>query len=112
MASWANELFDAFDAHGCSLRVDSLKTRSLLGEAGFVDIEEEIIKVPVNGWHPDPTQKELGRYLCLGLTRGLYGMSLAPLARMKNLSREQVMEKAERVKVELADRRIHAYCQV
>lgn len=79
MVSWANDLFDAFDAHGCSLRIDSLRTRNLLGEAGFVDFEEEIFKVPVNGWHPDPTQRELGRFLCLGLTRGLYGMSLAPL---------------------------------
>lgn len=112
MLSWASEVFSAMEDHGRSLRVDSQRTMSYLRQAGFVDIKEEVIKVPINGWPINPAERELGRFLCLGLTMGLVAMTLAPLARMRGMSREEVEAKTSRVKEEIANRRIHAYCRV
>jgi hypothetical protein len=83
-----------------------------LREAGFVDIKEEVIRVPVNGWPTDRDEKERGRWLALGLTTGLTALTLAPLARMKDRSRAEVDTLVEKVRMEVANRRIHAYCNV
>lgn len=112
MVSWADEVFAAMEDHGRSLRVDSQRTISHLRDTGFVDIKEEVINVPMNGWPANPVDKDLGRYLCLGLTSGLTAFTLAPLARMRGKSRAEVEAKLERVREEIANRRIHAYCRV
>lgn len=109
---WASELLSAMDDHGRSMRVDSQRTMAQLREAGFVDIKEEVIKVALNGWPTDPDEKERGRWLALGLTTGLAALTLAPLARMRDKSSAEIQNLVERVRLEVADRRIHAFCYV
>lgn len=109
---WANELLGAMDDHGRSMRVDGQRTMAQLREAGFVDIKEEVIKVAINGWPTDADEKERGRWLALGLTTGLAALTLAPLARMRNKSSAEIQNLVERVRLEVADRRIHAFCYV
>lgn len=109
IVKWATEVLSAMDDHGRSMRVDSARTVSRLREAGFVNIEEEVIKIPINGWPTDPEEKRLGRYLALGLTRGMTALTLAPLARMRGTSRAEVDTLVEKVGREVTNRSIHAF---
>ena len=109
---WATELLSAMDIHGRSMRVDSQRTMAQLREAGFVDIKEEVIKVPISGWPSDPIERERGRWLALGLTKSLSALALAPLTRIKGRSKAEIDDLVERVRNEVAMRRIQAHCYV
>ena len=37
-------------------------TRQMLQAAGFIDIQETIVRAPLNGWPSDPHQKSIGRW--------------------------------------------------
>jgi hypothetical protein len=112
MLKWASELLSAMDIHGRSMRVDSQRTMAHLREAGFVDIKEEIIQVPISGWPSDPVERERGRWLALGLTKSLSALSLAPLTRIKSRSKVEIDDLVDRVRTEVAMRRIQAHCYV
>ncbi|KAJ5021105.1 hypothetical protein J3E73DRAFT_435011 [Bipolaris maydis] len=58
------------------------RTRQLLQAAGFIDIQETVIRVPYNTWPNDPHQKDIGRWYNLGLTEGLEALTFAPLTRV------------------------------
>ena len=109
---WATELLSAMDIHGRSMRVDSQRTMAQLREAGFVDIREEVIQVPISGWPSDPVERERGRWLALGLTKSLSALALAPLTRIKGRSKAEIDDLVERVRNEVAMRRIQAHCYV
>jgi hypothetical protein len=98
------------DEHGRSMRVDSRETMSQLASAGFVDISEQVIRVPFNGWPVDEAEREVGQWFNLGFTMGLEALSLAPLARMRNRTKEEIVDLANKVKMEICTRRVHAYC--
>jgi hypothetical protein len=82
----------------------------MLQTAGFIDIREEIIRAPLNGWPSDPHQKQIGRWYSLGLTDGLEALSLAPLTRVYRWNAtEHVRPLIKQVKKEIAQSKIHAY---
>jgi hypothetical protein len=103
-------MLGAMDDHGRSMRVDSQETINQLTNAGFVDIKTEVIRVPFNGWPTDKHERDVGKWFNLGFTNGLMGLTLAPLTRMKDRSRDQVAELVNRVKHEAYSRNVHSYC--
>jgi len=42
-------------------------------DAGFVDVTETRIKVPITGWSDDPRQREIGRFNHAAINEGLEG---------------------------------------
>ena len=82
----------------------------MLQAAGFIDIQETIVRAPLNGWPSDPHQKTIGRWYNLGLTDGLDALSLAPLTRVYNWNAdEHVRPLIKEVKKEIAKSKVHAY---
>jgi hypothetical protein len=85
-------------------------TRQLLEAAGFIDIQETIIRAPFNSWPNDPHQKEIGRWYNLGLTEGLDALSFAPFTRSNQWDlHEHVKPLLASVHREIMNRKIHAY---
>ena len=85
-------------------------TRQMLQAAGFIDIQETIVRAPLNGWPSDPHQKEIGRWYNLGLTDGLDALSLAPFTRVNRWNAdEHVRPLLKEVKKEIAKSKVHAY---
>ncbi|RAR02792.1 s-adenosyl-l-methionine-dependent methyltransferase [Stemphylium lycopersici] len=86
------------------------RTRQLLQAAGFIDIQETVIRVPYNTWPNDPHQKDIGRWYNLGLTEGLEALTFAPLTRVYQWDlNAHVRPIVESVRRELCNRKIHAY---
>lgn len=67
-----------------------LKTAQRLKDAGFVNVEERIVKIPIGSWPKDKKLKTVGLYACASLVDGLEGLSLAPLTRGKFFSKSGV----------------------
>merc|ERR1712000_85455 len=85
-------------------------TRQMLQAAGFIDIQETIVRAPLNGWPSDPHQKSIGRWYNLGLTDGLDALSLAPFTRVNRWNAEEhVRPLLKEVKKEIAKSKVHAY---
>jgi hypothetical protein len=85
-------------------------TRQMLQQQGFIDIQERIIRAPLNGWSSDPHQKQLGRWYNLGLTDGLDALSLGPFTRAYRWDANQhVRPLLKQVKQEISRSKVHAY---
>ncbi|KAI9806533.1 MAG: Secondary metabolism regulator lae1 [Piccolia ochrophora] len=84
-------------------------TRHMLQQAGFVDIQETVIRVPLNAWASDSHSKDVGRWYNLGLIEGLEALSLAPLTRVCRWHLDDVKRIVRDVKKEICNKRIHAY---
>jgi hypothetical protein len=86
------------------------RTRHLLQAAGFIDIQETVIRVPYNSWPNDPHQKDIGRWYNLGITEGLEALTFAPLTRVYQWDlNAHVKPLVEQVRKEICNRKIHAY---
>lgn len=102
----------AMDEVGRSARVNSQQTKDRLARAGFVDIVEEVIRLPINGWSTDSDNHVLGTWV--GATFAslaghggrdgafyLEGRTLAALTRIKRRSAEEVQALLRRVAGEI-----------
>jgi hypothetical protein len=110
MVQWANELLEAMDSFGRPMRMDSNLTKQRLADAGFIDIKEEVIQMPLNGWPTDAHGRDLGRWFNLGMRQAFQPLSLAPLCRGHGRTPAEVQELAEKAKAEVYSNSVRAYC--
>ena len=109
LTQWYNYLKDATARVDRPIAYDH-RTRQLLQAAGFIDIQETIIRAPYNTWAADDHQKDIGRWYNLGLTEGLEALSAAPFTRVNRWDmNEHVKPLVEAVRREVCNRKIHAY---
>ena len=55
------------DSFGRPIRLDSNLTKQRLADAGFVDIKEEVIRLPLNSRPAEAPGRDLGRWFNLGI---------------------------------------------
>lgn len=109
LSQWYGYLVDATTRSSRPIAYQH-NTRQMLQAAGFIDIQETIIRAPYNSWPADPHQKEIGRWYNLGITEGLEALSLGPLTRAYRWSAvDHVKPLIQAVKREICTRKIHAY---
>ena len=85
------------------------QTCEMLRAQGFVDIEDTIIRLPINGWPSDPHQQNIGKWYNLGLYEATEAMGLGPLTRVYHLSAENVRQYARDVKTAVCNKNTHVY---
>jgi len=90
----------------------NVETRAMLERAGFVDITEQIIRVPLNPWPTDPVAKDIGRWYNLGLTQGLEALTLAPMFRVNGWDKADVDKLCAAALREICSKKIHTYCNM
>lgn len=105
---WSEWLLRATQETGRPLAYN-VDTRAMLERHGFVEIQEQVIKVPLNPWPGDPHLKDIGRWYNLGLTQGLEALTLAPMMRVAEWPRADVDKLIMEAKREICTKRIHAY---
>ncbi|RDW85258.1 hypothetical protein BP6252_02848 [Coleophoma cylindrospora] len=66
------------------------KQKQWMIDAGFVDVQEDVYKVPIGRWPKDKLQKEIGLYFQVQTLDGLEPVSMALFTRVLGLSKEQV----------------------
>lgn len=87
-------------------------TRELLARAGFVDIQEQIIRLPYNTWPAGTKEREIGRWYGTGLPLYLEALSLAPFTRVFRWSPDDVKAIVKSVADAVVTRKCHAYNNV
>ena len=70
--------------------VISGQLREIYERVGFVDVEERIFKMPINGWPKDERLKEIGRMWEANFIQGLSGFSLSMFKRAYDRSPAEI----------------------
>jgi hypothetical protein len=81
-------------------------------EAGFVDVHEELFKLPINSWPRDPLWKLLGRLWCRQLVAGLSGLSLRAFNQAFDMSQTEIETSLVSVRRAIQDTSTHSYYKV
>jgi hypothetical protein len=106
---WANELYEAFHDAGKPLAINP-DPEILLKQCGFTEISHKTISVPYHPWPSNPHEKDMGRWMNLGMTQGLEALSMAPLTRFRHFTRDEVKSLVNEVKREICTRSLKSSC--
>lgn len=106
--NWNKEENDAFKAFGKELNVAD-RHGQWMTDAGFVDVEDQVHKVPVGTWAKDPVLKELGRYMLAQMLEVVEPYSLEVFTRVLGKTLEETQIAIEMIKQELKQKRNHLY---
>ncbi|KAI0446994.1 tam domain protein [Xylaria telfairii] len=110
---WApNLLFNDLD--DCARQehrpLDIAKTyKQGLINAGFVDVTEQVYKIPINGWAKSKNWKTLGDLWNVNCLDAIQGVAMALLHRARGLKRHQIEIHLMDTRRALSDKSVHAY---
>lgn len=111
LVDWLDLLMDATE-EACKPLAYNTETEAMLQKAGFVEVTEQVIKIPFNCWPSDTHQKDIGAWFSLGLSQGLEALTLGPLTRIRHWDREAVEELVAKVKRDIRTEKYHVYCKM
>ncbi|TRX95872.1 hypothetical protein FHL15_003426 [Xylaria flabelliformis] len=107
-----NLLFN--DLEDCAKRehrpLDIAKTyKQGLINAGFVDVTEQVYKIPISGWAKSKNWKTLGDLWNVNCLDAIQGVAMALLHRARGLKRHQIEIHLMDTRRALSDKSVHAY---
>ncbi|PHH88595.1 hypothetical protein CDD83_7337 [Cordyceps sp. RAO-2017] len=108
VASWCRDMVLASDVVerpallGCLLK-------EIFQRVGFVDVQQHVFKMPLNGWARDLTLKEIGWMWENNLSGGLGGLSYQLFNRVFDRTAAQIEVSLIDVRRDMADTRLHSY---
>ncbi|KAH8777976.1 S-adenosyl-L-methionine-dependent methyltransferase [Hyaloscypha finlandica] len=105
---WSDTMDDASEKANRRLTI-AHKLKRWYIEAGFVDVHEKIIKMPINSWPRNKHLKTLGKFWAENLLAGLQGFSLALFSREFMWSKTEIEVYLVNVRKSITDHRVHAY---
>ncbi|CAF3557333.1 unnamed protein product [Fusarium graminearum] len=105
--TWSELMVNAANKIGRSITVAS-KFKSMLEDAGFIDIVEIKKKIPMNRWPKHSRYKELGTWSCYMLHSSLEGISMGLLMGL-GLTVDEMHVLLAKVRGDLLSTKIHGY---
>ncbi|CDM31683.1 unnamed protein product [Penicillium roqueforti FM164] len=90
------------------LRIGS-KLRTLMTEAGFVEVDTKMIPLPLSAWSTDQRMREIGRYNCPNMQQLLRSLALYPLTQRLHMSPDAFNSLVDQAQQEAADPTLKAY---
>lgn len=110
LVQWYGDLKIATEKANRSIRYSRSAAKDQLVEEGFVDVKEEIIQLPLNGWHSDRHKKALGTdYTAWMGYEDLVGMSLQPFTHVEGMSPEVAKNFAREASLDILRPKYHGY---
>lgn len=102
--------------HMCSTKASFMSSRNpgarlkqLAKEAGFVDIQHTVLKVPWGPWPDDERLKEIGRWSILSMETGAEAYGMALLTRIEGMAPEDARQLCAEALKDVKDKRIHMF---
>ncbi|RSL55526.1 hypothetical protein CEP53_007083 [Fusarium sp. AF-6] len=108
---WVNTICDASAKFGKPL-TGAPEWRAMLEEVGFVDVQQEIRKVPMGPWPKDPKLKEIGKFQAVQEAQVIDSYTPGLFGRVLGWNEEEIQVFVAKVKRDLKDPNIHLYQQL
>jgi hypothetical protein len=83
-------LATAMEKHNFNLQAITAAT-SELESAGFINVRERVLKMPIGGWHDDPELKEIGEIFRLVMKEAIPEIGMRVIQENLGWSWEQMM---------------------
>ncbi|KAB2581224.1 Secondary metabolism regulator LAE1 [Lasiodiplodia theobromae] len=77
-------------------------------DAGFVNVDHRVVKLPMGAWPKDPVLKQMGSFNMVQTVEGLEAYDLAIFTRILGWTKEEVDVFNAKVRKELAKKGVHA----
>ncbi|KAK6500937.1 hypothetical protein TWF506_003695 [Arthrobotrys conoides] len=88
---------------------DTPKFSEYIRDAGFVDISQEIFKLPNSPWAKDPHMKEVGGYQMAAFIEGLEALSLFFFTTVHGMTVPEIEILLAQVRKDMKNKAIHTY---
>ncbi|KAL1596306.1 hypothetical protein SLS60_008951 [Paraconiothyrium brasiliense] len=108
LQQWQQLCNDGAAQFGKVIKVGHL-LKDLLLNAGFVDVHEKVVKVPIGPWPKDPKMKEIGRYQREHMAIGIEPYTLGFLGKVLGWSEAECKIMIAKVREEVRDKSLHMY---
>lgn len=108
LAEWWSLVLQGFRCAGRPLDA-ALKHKERMLAAGFVDVQESLLKWPINTWPKDEHMKKIGLFSQENTSQVLEAFALAPLTRFLGWSKEEVQVLCAGARTDIMNTRLHAY---
>lgn len=106
---WTDQYLQGMDSIGRSARVDSTGVKTMLEDAGFTDLREDIIRCYINPWTDNEVENEKAQWLNLAYGQALPAMSYVPFVRHGGFEKIAVDAVCRAATTESRILRYHAY---
>ncbi|GAB7347281.1 hypothetical protein MBLNU459_g3368t2 [Dothideomycetes sp. NU459] len=103
---WTHLVADGLSRAGVNLH-GALEVRARMEAAGFKNITEQVLKVPIGPWPANRLLKKVGMYMHAVIYDGLQGIAMGPLTRALGWTKEEVEVFLPSVRKDLNDPSIH-----
>ncbi|KAJ0141199.1 hypothetical protein HZ326_15931 [Fusarium oxysporum f. sp. albedinis] len=108
---WMKTMVEGSSKFGKPLNV-APEWKKQMEEAGFVDVEQKILKVPIGSWPKDPKLKEIGKFQSVQEAQVITSYTPGIFSRILGWSDEEIQVFMAKVKKDLSDPSIHLYLPV
>ncbi|KAF3927404.1 hypothetical protein ABW21_db0205833 [Orbilia brochopaga] len=108
LAQWNNLFIDAAKKAGRPV-TSARDHATAIKEAGYVDIHENILKLPNSPWAKDRHHKEVGGYHMANFLEALEGLSLRLFTHFHSMSVEEIQVLLAHTRKDLRNKAIHTY---
>ena len=78
-------------------------------DAGFVDVQEHLLRIPIGAWPKDQRLKQIGLFEQVNMTQGVNALSVMLFTRALKWSVEEVELFLTEVRKDVKDRSLHTY---
>ncbi|EPS44118.1 hypothetical protein H072_1866 [Dactylellina haptotyla CBS 200.50] len=108
LMQWNNAFIDAAEK-GVGSIVEAPKYKDYIVDAGYVEIHEDVMKLPNSGWPKNKWLKEAGQYHLPALLDGLEPLSIHLLTTVGGMSLEETQALFAKARANVKDKSIHTY---
>ncbi|CAG9953140.1 unnamed protein product [Clonostachys rosea f. rosea IK726] len=109
--SWLKTLVEGSAKFGKSLEI-AVDWKEKMEKAGFVDIKQEILKVPIGAWPKDPTMKEMGKFMVIQQIQAVESYTPRLFSTILGWTEEEIQVYVAKVRKDLKDPSIHLYLAI
>ncbi|BCR86639.1 class I SAM-dependent methyltransferase [Aspergillus chevalieri] len=106
---WYQFLKQATEQSARPIAHSARETIRNLQEAGFTDIDHQMVGLPLNPWHQDQHERKVAKWYNLAISESIETLSLAPFRRVFGWPIEDIKRIAAEVKSEAFNKGIHSY---
>ena len=108
LSRWGKTFFQASEKFGTPA-TSPKHLKAWMLDAGFIDVEEHILKLPVGLWPKDKRLKNIGLFEMVNMIEGLGSLSMMLFTRALKWSPEEVELFLMDVRKDVKDSKIHSY---
>lgn len=108
LGQWSKNAFEASAKFGAPFE-DTVHIKEQMEAAGFVDLQQHAVKLPIGPWPKDKRLKKCGAFEMVNMVDGIEGLSFRLFSKGLGMSMEAIQLLLMDVRSEAKNSRIHSY---